>query len=205
MKKIAVIDYGMGNLHSVVKALENKGVPVKVVSKGSGLKNCIGIVLPGVGAFGDAVKEIKKREFYGVVIEMVNSGIPILGICLGMQLLMEKSTEYGRHKGFGFIKGDTVIFKGDMKIPHMGWNRIEKKKKDSVLSRIKDGSFAYFVHSYYVKPDDARDILTETQYGKTAFTSSVSRDKVYGFQFHPEKSGREMLKIYENFSKICGA
>ncbi|MFP4465961.1 MAG: imidazole glycerol phosphate synthase subunit HisH [Candidatus Goldiibacteriota bacterium] len=204
MKKVAVIDYGMGNLHSVVKALENKDVPVKVVSTGSSLKNCAGIVLPGVGAFGDAVKEIKKRKFYTAVTEMVKSGIPILGICLGMQLLMEKSREFGEHKGFGFIKGSTTAFRGKIKVPHMGWNSIEKRKSDLILKGIKDKKPAYFVHSYYVRPADERDVLTVTEYGKTLFTSAISRDNVYGFQFHPEKSGEEMLKIYENFYKICG-
>ncbi|MCE5300993.1 MAG: imidazole glycerol phosphate synthase subunit HisH [Spirochaetia bacterium] len=204
MKKIAVIDYGMGNLHSVMKALEYTGVPAVLTCDPKVIEKSCGIILPGVGAFKDAMKEIKKRKLQGVLTSQVKAGKPILGICLGMQLLFSLSTEFGSHKGLGFIKGRVVRFKKGMKVPHMGWNRAEIANNASRIFRgMKDDEYFYFVHSYYVVPSSPKVILTKTGYGNTIFTSSVEQGNVFGFQFHPEKSGERALKVYRNFYDIC--
>ncbi len=201
-KEIVIIDYGMGNLHSVSKGFAYVGVKTKVSSNPSEIKNATALVLPGVGAFGDAMHEIKRRKLFNTVKDFVKTGKPIIGICLGMQLLFTESEEFGRHKGFGFIEGKVKKFDGRMKVPHMGWNEIFSVKKNPILKGIKDGSHAYFVHSYYAQPKDPEAVLTVTEYSGFEFTSSVSKDNVYGFQFHPEKSGEKMLKIYKNFSLL---
>lgn len=202
MAGIVVVDYGMGNLHSVSKAFSHIKARVKVSDNPSDIEKASGIVLPGVGAFGDAIKQLKKRKLYIPVKKAAAAGKPVLGICLGMQLLMAESEEFGKHKGFGFIKGKVVRFKGKMKIPHMGWNEMRiLDKKNPVTKDVKD-SLVYFVHSYYTVPEDKKDMLCETDYEGVKFASAVSRGNIYGFQFHPEKSGEKMLKIYKNFNKL---
>jgi glutamine amidotransferase len=206
MDKIAVIDYGMGNLHSVMKALQYEKVPAVLTDKPEVIKKCIGIILPGVGAFSDAMAEIKKRKLLGVLTQEAESGKPFMGICLGMQLLFSVSEEFGIHKGLGFVPGRVVRFKQKMKVPHMGWNSAEIAKKSSkVLKGIKNGQFFYFVHSYYCVPKDKKAILTKTRYGNTIFTSAVEYGNVYGFQYHPEKSSEKAMVIYRNFHDICRA
>jgi len=200
---LSVIDYGMGNLHSVIKALQFVGVPVVLTDKPSVISKCIGIILPGVGAFNDAMKEIKKRKLLKVLKAEVASGKPMLGICLGMQLLFSYSLEFGKHEGLGFIPGRVVKFKKGMKVPHIGWNDIKIMKKSPILKGIKDGQFFYFVHSYYCVPSSKNAILTKTQYGTTIFTSAAADGNVFGFQCHPEKSSEKALKIYRNFYDIC--
>jgi glutamine amidotransferase len=203
MAGIVIVDYGMGNLHSVNKAFQFINVPAKISSKVSDIKNASGIVLPGVGAFGDAMDEIKKRGLFEILKAEAKKGKPFLGICLGMQLLMSSSTEFGVHRGFDFIKGKVTVFKGKMKIPHMGWNDIKiLDKKEPILKGIKDKTPVYFVHSFYTVPVDKKDMLTKTTYGGIEFASAVHKDNVYGFQFHPEKSGEPMLRIYSNFYGI---
>ena len=204
MDKIAVIDYGMGNLHSVMKALQYEKVPAILTDKPEVIRKCSGIILPGVGAFSDAMAEIKKRKLLGVLTQEAESGKPFMGICLGMQLLFSVSAEFGNHKGLGFVPGKVVRFKQKMKVPHMGWNSAQIVKKSSkVLKGIKNGQFFYFVHSYYCVPKDKKAILTKTQYGNTIFTSAVEYGNVYGFQFHPEKSSEKAMVIYRNFYEIC--
>ncbi len=204
MKKIAVIDYGMGNLHSVMKALQREKIPAILTDKPSVIRKACGIILPGVGAFNDAMKEIKKRKLQGVLTEEVENGKPIMGICLGMQLLFSQSAEFGNHKGLGFIKGKVIKFKKGMKVPHMGWNRLKiVNRKSKVMKGIKDNTYFYFVHSYYTVPTDKKAILTKTQYGNTIFTSAVEMGNVFGFQCHPEKSSETALRIYKNFYDIC--
>jgi len=203
---IAVVDYGMGNLRSVSKALEHVGAKVKVSDRAQDLKEASGIVLPGVGAFKDAVRNLKSKGLWEAIVKEVERGKPLLGICLGLQLLFEKSYEFGENEGFGFIKGEVVKFElpKEYKIPHMGWNQVYRRKESSLLKGIKEGDFFYFVHSYHVKPKERETILTETDYG-IYFTSSVEKENVFGVQFHPEKSQRVGLKLLENFLRIVNS
>jgi imidazole glycerol-phosphate synthase subunit HisH len=203
-KYLAVIDYGMGNIHSVLKGIERVGVPCVVTDKPGVIKKAAGIVLPGVGAFRDAMSQIRKKKLYKLIKKEVENGKPIIGICLGMQLLLSYSTEFGKSKGFGFIKGKVIKFRTGMKVPHMGWNEANiQYPKSKIMKGIKDKSYFYFVHSYYAVPTDPKAILTKTRYGNIIFTSAVEKGGVYGFQFHPEKSGEKALKIYKNFYEIC--
>ena len=204
MKKIAVINYGMGNLHSIMNGLKKVKVPAVLTTSAATAGKCAGIIIPGVGAFGDAVKELKKRKLFGFLKKAAAKNTPVLGICLGMQLLFEESSEFGKIKGLGFIKGKVKKFGRNLKVPHMGWNRVYKTKKNNrVLKNIKNGEFFYFVHSYYAAPDISASVLTKTKYDNIIFTSGVNRDNIYGFQFHPEKSGEKTLKIYRNFYELA--
>lgn len=202
---IAVIDYGMGNLRSVQKALELVGAKVRVTSDPLLLAKCDKLVLPGVGAFGGAMAELKRRGLIEPIKDAVRSGKTFLGLCLGMQLLFDKSDEAPGIKGLSILKGDVKRFKfakTGLKVPHMGWNVIEKTcRRDAgsrILKGIDGGSYVYFVHSYYVKPKDKDVVLTTTDYGAD-FVSGLSKENVFGFQFHPEKSQEIGLKILKNF------
>lgn len=206
---IAVIDYGMGNLRSVQKALEMAGAKTLITSKSSGLAKCDKIVLPGVGAFGDAMKELKSRGLAGPIKDSIEEGKLFLGLCLGMQLLFDKSDEAPGVKGLSVLNGDVKRFKfkkPGLKVPHMGWNKIVHSPwpmvhGKNILAGVPDGSYLYFVHSYYVRPKEKGVALTTTDYG-ISFVSGVCRDNVYGFQFHPEKSQGLGLKILENFVRL---
>ena len=205
---ITIIDYGMGNLRSVHKAFEMFCPDVIVSSSAKDLMKADKVILPGVGAFEVAMDELKKRGLIGPVKDSIEKGTPFLGICLGMQLLFSESEEGGRIKGLDIIKGSVRRFKAGrgLKIPHMGWNEIRaqehKRIRAQVLHGVKDGSYMYFVHSYYAAPKDKSVILCRTNYGGD-FASGVRKDNVYGFQFHPEKSQSLGLKIVENFVKLC--
>lgn len=202
---IAVIDYGMGNLRSVQKALEASGAKTRVTSDPKALRACEKIVFPGVGAFGEAMAELKRRRLVEPLKDAIAEGKPFLGLCLGLQLLFEGSGEAPGVKGLCVFKGRVKKFRfkdRGLKVPHMGWNRIYLKRKTSkILSGVPDGSYMYFVHSYYVAPEDKNIILTTTGYGMK-FVSGVAKDNVYGFQFHPEKSQALGLSILKNFVKI---
>lgn len=206
---IAVIDYGMGNLRSVQKALELVGAKTKVASSASDIAKCDKLVFPGVGAFGDAMKELRKRALVEPIKDAIRDGKPFLGLCLGMQLLFEKSDEAPGVKGLSVLKGDVKRFKfakGGLKVPHMGWNSIAVTPKASAASRrifkgVSDDAYMYFVHSYYVRPKEKAVTLTTTDYG-IDFVSGVHKDNIYGLQFHPEKSQALGLKILENFVKL---
>ena len=201
---IVVIDYGMGNLHSVRKALEVVGANAKISSKASDIKKAGKIVFPGVGSFGEAMKELSRRKLAGPIKDAIAGGKPFLGLCLGLQLLFEKSEESPGVRGLGVLKGDVKRFRlKGLKVPHMGWNNIVHSPEFvvhglRVLKNVPNNSYMYFVHSYYVKPEDKKIILTTTDYGIN-FVSGICRDNICGFQFHPEKSQALGLKILKNF------
>jgi len=200
---IAVIDYEMGNLGSVSKALASLGAKVRVTQKGSDLKKADKIVLPGVGAFKDAMAALGKLSLLGPLEDAIASKKPYLGICLGLELLFDKSEEGGLSEGMGILEGDVIRFKDALlKVPHIGWNQLNKKKADCPLFKgIDDNAFFYFVHSYYVRPKDKEMIAAVTDYGGD-FTSMVWKDNIYAVQYHPEKSQQAGLKFLENFIKL---
>ncbi|MCX5678520.1 MAG: imidazole glycerol phosphate synthase subunit HisH [Candidatus Omnitrophica bacterium] len=212
---IAVIDYGMGNLRSVEKALELVGAKVKVTSNPADLARCDKLVFPGVGAFGDAMRELKSLRLVDPIKDAIKSGKLFLGLCLGMQLLFDDSDEAPGVKGLSVLKGGVKRFrfvKSGLKVPHMGWNSIQgtgfrvrgtgqRGQGAEILRGVPEGSYMYFVHSYYVKPKDRDVVLTTTDYG-IDFVSGVCKDNIYGFQFHPEKSQDVGIKILENFVKL---
>lgn len=208
MKKIAVIDYGMGNLRSVQKGFEKVGVDAFITDNPEDILSADGVVLPGVGAFKDCMDNLEADNLIEPIKQVVAKGTPFLGICLGLQLLFTESEEFGIHKGLDILPGRIRRFPADMpngernlKVPHMGWNRISIKKECPLLSDTTDGDYFYFVHSYYVDSPDNDIILTTTDYGIN-FTSSVCRDNVYGVQFHPEKSQDIGLKIFKRFGEM---
>lgn len=205
---IALIDYDMGNLRSVAKAFERVGADVSVTRDPKAIRDASRIVLPGVGAFRDCMKNLSAFGLIEPVIRAVEAGKPFLGICLGLQLLFDESSEFGAHKGLGLIKGKVVRFPSEdanwdrsLKIPHMGWNGIRIEKTSPLLSGVTSGSFFYFVHSYYAVPDDPDVALSTTDYG-LKFTSAVAKDNIVACQFHPEKSQSIGLKILKNFSMM---
>ena len=200
MPQITIVDYGLGNLRSVEKAIEKvEGTP-KISSNPQDLRIADGIVLPGVGAFRDAQANLSKLTT--TLLEQIDSGKPILGICLGLQLLFTESTEGGEFKGLDIIEGKVIRFQKGVKVPHMGWNTLDIKKENSpLLEGISPNSYVYFVHSYYGVPKDESDIVAETDYG-VRFPSIVARNEVYATQFHPEKSGATGLQILSNFTSI---
>ena len=201
---VAIIDYNMGNLASVYNACKLLDTDAKIVSDPNELKNFGRIILPGVGAFGDAMEHLKQTGMEDAVKEFAKSGKPMIGICLGMQLLFESSKEFGEHKGLELIPGDIVPFdktKMDMddhKVPHVGWNKLFNKE-DKLFEELKD-PYLYFVHSYHAVTKDEYTIGT-THYGYD-FVSAVKKDNIYGFQPHPEKSHENGLKILKNFINI---
>ncbi|MDD2680006.1 MAG: imidazole glycerol phosphate synthase subunit HisH [Candidatus Omnitrophica bacterium] len=201
---IAIIDYGMGNIHSVKKALELYGAKIKVTNNPKEISSCEKLVLPGVGAFGEAMQELEKQGLASLIRDEVKHKKPFLGICLGMQLLFEKSEEAAQRKGLGIIKGEVKKFPvSDLKVPHMGWNQIKKVKSEcGLLKDIPDEPYVYFCHSYYPKSANSACVAATTDYG-AAFASVVWQENVYGAQFHPEKSQRIGLKMLENFVNLC--
>jgi glutamine amidotransferase len=198
--KIGIVDYNMGNLASVKNAFDKIGANAEVVSDAEKLKDYDKLLFPGVGAFGDAMEHLKKTNLDEAIKEFIKSGKYVLGICLGMQLLFEKSEEFGNHLGLGIIEGEVVRFKKvkDHKIPHMGWNKMFTKK-NSLFDEIYD-PYLYFVHSYHVVCDE-KYVIGKTIYGYE-FVSAVNKENVFGFQPHPEKSHKEGLKILKNFIKV---
>ena len=199
---IAIVDYGVGNLFSLRSSFESIGAQIVVTSDPDVLRAADRIVLPGVGAFGDAAKKLRDSGLADVVVAEARAGKPLLGICLGMQLLFDKSLEYGEHEGLGLIPGEVrpiaEVIPTDLKIPHIGWNALHFNGKESPLFRdIKEGDFVYFVHSFYGAKCDASVIAT-AEYG-AELTAAVARDNVYGCQFHPEKSGDVGMRILRAF------
>ena len=215
--KIAIVDYGRGNLFSVKNACDLVGLNGNITSSKEDVLKSDGIILPGVGAFGSAMDELKRLDLVPVLKDAALSLKPFLGICLGMQMLMNKSFEFGVHNGLGLIDGPVKRFefsteKKDelFKIPQMGWNSIERVKEGdreksweyTILDGLDDRDFMYFVHSFYAEPSDPEVILSKTRYGGVEFCSSLRYRNIYGCQFHPERSGLKGLEIYKNFAKI---
>ncbi|MFH0958097.1 MAG: imidazole glycerol phosphate synthase subunit HisH [Pseudomonadota bacterium] len=200
---IVIVDYGMGNLRSVQKGFERVGSDALVSRDIKDIKSADKLVLPGVGAFPECMKNLAGFDLVGPIIDFLGSGKPFLGICLGLQLLFEESEEFGLNEGLKVIPGRVKAFSRDMglKIPHMGWNQVIFKKEVPIFEGIADGSFFYFVHSYFVEPDLESDIATETDYGLT-FTSAIARGQIFALQFHPEKSQGNGLKVLRNFSRL---
>ncbi|MFQ5956522.1 MAG: imidazole glycerol phosphate synthase subunit HisH [Candidatus Brocadiales bacterium] len=199
---IAIIDYGMGNLRSVQKAVEKVGFDSVLVDRPEGLEGVEKIVLPGVGAFRDAMQGLKERDLIEPILRHIREKRPYLGICLGLQILFTESAEDGPCKGLGVIPGKVVRFQGDhLKIPHIGWNQVSFKRDLPVARDIPQGSYMYFVHSYYVCPDDPNVVAAVTEYGKE-FTSLVWKDNIVATQFHPEKSQASGLTLLKNFVSV---
>ena len=198
---IAIIDYGMGNLRSVQKCLEKNGFRTAIVSSPDGMAGAGGIILPGVGAFEDAVVNLRSRGLDRAIREAADKGQPVLGICLGMQLFFEVSEEGGSCEGLGIFSGRVRRFSGDLKVPHMGWNQVQLRGANPLFEGIPDGSYFYFVHSYYVEPAVEEYIAGETVYGGR-FVSAVADRNVFGVQFHPEKSSELGERLLYNFGKL---
>lgn len=202
---IAVIDYKMGNLHSVAKALEHVGLQVNITSNYQEIVNSKGVVFPGVGAFKDAIRNIKELNIDRAIYKVIEKGKPFLGICLGLQLLFSKSYEEGEYQGLDIFKGKVVRFSKRVLVPHIGWNTVAiNQQSDKTITLFRDipnYSFFYFVHSYFVEPEDKNIVATTTEYDLN-FTSAVVMDNIVAFQFHPEKSQNLGLKLLENYKKM---
>lgn len=196
-KKIAIIDYGMGNLRSVQKAFESFGATCSITSDSKEILSSSGVILPGVGAFPDAMESIKKLGFDVALKKAVDKKTPVLGICLGMQLLFDSSSEIRDTKGLSLIKGNIEKFEVDLKIPHMGWNNLNIIKENALLEGVKNNSYVYFVHSYYAKLNE-QNLNADTVYG-IKVPAVVSSGNVFGTQFHPEKSGEPGIQMLKNF------
>jgi len=208
---IAIVDYGMGNLRSVEKGFLKVGIDVRVTNKPEVIERANGIVLPGVGAFRDCIEELTSLKLIDVLVDAIKKGKPYLGICLGLQILFSESEEFGRYPGLDIFKGKVVRFparedscrEGRLKVPHMGWNEITIKRNNPLLEGVPDRSYLYFVHSFYVVPEDGSIVSTVTDYG-IEFTSTIWKDNVFATQFHPEKSQSVGLSILKNFGGIVG-
>jgi glutamine amidotransferase len=209
---ITIVDYGMGNLRSVSKAFEKVGFPGVVTQDPSLIGKADGLVLPGVGAFKKAMENLEHLGLVDSIITFIQSGKPFLGICLGLQLLFSESEEFCLYKGLGVFKGKVIRFpfslpgsppaKDSLKVPHMGWNSVRIKIKPPVLERIQEGTYFYFVHSYFPVPADPEIITTTTDYGGE-FVSSVGKGNLFACQFHPEKSQSAGLQILQNFGRLA--
>ncbi len=198
---IAIIDYGIGNLRSVENAFTSQGIPAVVTRDEKVLRGAEKLVLLGVGAFGYAMESLRKLGFDELVIEAANSGKPIIGLCVGLQMMFEEGREFGVHKGLGLLPGRVVKFPEGMRVPHVGWNQVEFKQQHPVFKDLPDQSFFYFVHSYYVGPTDRSCVMGETEY-ESRFASICGRGNIVGVQFHPEKSQATGLKMLKNFAEM---
>ncbi len=206
---ITIIDYEMGNLRSVEKAFEKLGFGARVSNNPDDLLTTDKVVLPGVGAFKDCITNLRDGGFVEPLLQHVEAGKPLLGICVGMQMLFDESEEFGRHKGLGLIPGKVARFPAGMeergerlKVPHMGWNTIQIQRPAPLFKDTAEGSYVYFVHSYYCAADNPDDVAASCRYGDIVFTAAIWRDNLMATQFHPEKSQDVGLKIFENFGGL---
>jgi glutamine amidotransferase len=198
---IAIIDCEIGNLRSVQKGLERVGYKASITYKTGEIEEADAIVLPGVGAFKDAMNFIKENKLDGIILRAIEEGKPLLGICLGLQLLLSWSAEGGRQKGLDIIKGEVLRLPNTVKVPQMGWNRVRKLVPCPIFEGIPETAYFYFAHSYYAVPEDRNVVAGKTDYG-VDFSSVIWRDHIYGVQFHPEKSGAWGLQILNNFGQL---
>jgi glutamine amidotransferase len=202
---LAVVDCGISNIRSVLNALDAIDAPARVVEQPSEIRNAAGVILPGVGAFGDGIRSLDERGFHEEIQIYVDSGRPLFGICLGMQLLASESSEYGDHAGLGLIPGVVRRIEAGpgLRVPHVGWNVLDVRRESPLFADLSDEPSFYFVHSYHLVPEDDTVVTATTEYG-TPLTACVQRDNVYGAQFHPEKSQADGLKMLRNFAGLCG-
>jgi glutamine amidotransferase len=197
--KLVIVDYGAGNLHSVTRAVVQAGVRPLVTSSSRYVDEAEALIVPGVGAAADTMLNLRRHALVEPIREYIASGRPFLGVCMGQQALFDVSEEGGEHECLGVLPGRVVRFESNgLKVPHMGWNRVRQVRTHPIFEGIPDGSYFYFVHSYYPRPDDAAAVIGETEYG-VKFPSVVARDNVVATQFHPEKSGEMGLRMYANF------
>lgn len=196
---LAIIDYGVGNLRSVEKAFEATGCEASISSDESVLRKAERLVLPGVGAFAACMKGLEERGFDRLVKDRASEGTPLLGVCVGMQMLFDESEEFGSTRGLGLLRGRVRRFLGGLVVPHVGWNRIHQKRAHRLFEGVEEGAFCYFVHSYYCEPVDERVVVGETEYG-VRYASVVAEGNVCGVQFHPEKSQDVGLRMLRNFA-----
>ncbi|MBD3255731.1 MAG: imidazole glycerol phosphate synthase subunit HisH [Candidatus Lokiarchaeota archaeon] len=203
---IAIIDYEMGNLKSIYKCLKHIDIQAVITDKSDEILDADGVILPGVGAFGDAMRHLNQKNLIPIIHELASQGKPFFGICLGQQLLFSKSYEMGEHQGLDLIRGNVVRFDLNKveKVPQIGWNRVQFLNPEHFLIKgIPNESYYYFVHSFYCKPSNEKNMLGQTQYGKITYCSIVSKKNIVASQFHPEKSGKYGIKIYQNFIEYC--
>ncbi len=198
---IAIVDYGMGNLRSVEKGFKKVGVEAKVTSSAREIDDASAVVLPGVGAFRDCIRNLTDLSLTGAIAKAIQKGKPYLGICLGLQVLFSESEEFGRCTGLDILRGKVVRFRIREKVPHMGWNTVNVVRRPPIFSGIPDNAYFYFVHSFYVVPDDEGVVAGTTDYG-ISFTSMVWKDNVFATQFHPEKSQEMGLKVLSGFGQF---
>lgn len=200
--KIVIVDYGSGNLRSVQKGLERVGHASVISHNPNEVSEATHLIVPGVGAFPECMKNLDRLGLLKPIREAIETEKPYLGICLGLQILFTEGTEFGSHPGLGLVPGRVVRFpENELKVPHMGWNRIRIEKKNALLEGIPDGAYFYFVHSYYGLPRESDWVTTTTEYG-VRFASSISRDRLFACQFHPEKSQQMGLRLLANFAKM---
>ena len=201
MSKVAIIDYGVGNLRSVEKAFAANGHEAIVTGDENELRNASKLVLPGVGAFAACMNAFRECGLVDVVLERVVSGVPLLGVCVGMQMLFEESDEFGKSRGLGLMRGRVCRFGEELVVPQVGWNSIQQRREHALFAGIADESFFYFVHSYYCEPADSAVVAGETEYG-VRYASVVAQGNIFGVQFHPEKSQTAGLRLLSNFARI---
>lgn len=195
---VVILDYRMGNLRSVQKALQLVGADARIATAPEEAAGADGLVLPGVGAFGDAMANLRDLGFAAAVREAVAAGTPLLGICVGLQVLFRESDEMGQHEGLALLPGRVTRFRPPLVVPHVGWNQIHVRRQHPLVASLEGGEHAYFTHSYFAVPEDEGDIVATTDYG-SHFASVVARDKVWGVQFHPEKSWRVGLRLLQDY------
>jgi len=198
---ITIVDYAIGNIHSVHKAFKHIGAEVLITGDAGDILQADGVVLPGVGAFGDAMDNLRRLSIIEPLMRAIDDGLPFLGICVGMQVLFDASEELGPHAGLGVLAGSVRRFDGSTKVPQIGWNQIHPRRRHPLLAGVPDGAHVYFAHSYRAVPGDPNVVLASTDYGG-AYPSVVAQDNVCGIQFHPEKSQRIGLRILGNFAAM---
>ncbi len=201
---IAIIDYGMGNLHSVYNALQSLGCDCVITNNPQELQSCKGMILPGVGAFKDCMDNLLASGLIPVILKEVENGKPLLGICVGMQVLYEVGYEVEKCEGLGLLQGAIACMESEtLKIPHMGWNTLIQDKESALLQGCSKAPYVYYVHSYCAKEYADEDVLAYSMYGDIKICGMVQKNNVFGVQFHPEKSGKEGLTILRNFKEVC--